>query len=134
MPNIRKLKANVKIMTYRVPCLFYYSTKKIQLGYNAPETNEGWVPGTETDCDGEDCFHITHGVGRKIIKVIAVCKPGKYPARVFYVRQWESPSGVVFGKTNLKIKTLGNFKAYELSRIQHFDDVCFENSPQMESN
>lgn len=50
------------------------------------------------------------GVGAQILTVVSVHKPGRYPRRVFYTRQWRSPDGKVFGKPNLRIKAINAFK------------------------
>jgi len=49
-------------------------------------------------------------MGEMVLDVISVHKPGKYPERVFYIRQWIGPDGKQFGKKCLRITTISNFK------------------------
>lgn len=61
------------------------------------------TPSGDTDC-------IAHGLGFQRVTVISKHKPGKFPARVFYVRKWEDPDGKVWGKGKLHITTEAAFK------------------------
>ena len=54
--------------------------------------------------------YVAHGWGKMLIKVVSRHKPGKYPERIFYTRQWEDPDGKQFGKTCLRITTAQRFK------------------------
>ena len=87
---------------------------------------------TKTDWDGDGVSEITlrtwkpgcgyrphapddvepfcHAEGQMELTVIDVHKPGKYPARVFFTRQWVGPDGKRFGKTALRIMTMPAFK------------------------
>lgn len=70
-----------------------------------------WKPGcnsrpvypdsSELICDAE---------GQMLLTVVAVVKPGKYPTRVFFTRQFKDPDGKTFGKTNLRITTVNAFQ------------------------
>ncbi len=76
---------------------------------------ETWRPGwryvprspedTEPEWDGD-------GEERRLL--VAICKPGRYPARAFYVRQWSDPDGKIFGKTALRMTTLTAFRKWSL--------------------
>lgn len=71
-----------------------------------------WRPGVrfeqhDANCDADT---IADALGRMRLRVIAVVKPGKYPERVFYTRQWQDPDGKLFGKTNLRMTTTQNFR------------------------
>lgn len=71
-----------------------------------------WRPGTitETDDEGYERTSIADGEGEMILMVVGTYKPLGYPERTFYIRQWRTPDGEVFGKKNLRITTTGNFK------------------------
>jgi hypothetical protein len=71
---------------------------------------ESWCPGTiEVFRMPDDSDTIAHALGRMILTVVSVHRPGRYPERVFYTRQWEDPDGKVFGRNNLRVTTTGNF-------------------------
>lgn len=71
-----------------------------------------WRPGIrheQTDQWGSsDTF--AEGIGAQILTVVSVHRPGRYPARIFYTRQWRDPAGKLFGKPNLRIKAVSAFK------------------------
>jgi hypothetical protein len=72
-----------------------------------------WKPGCEyvpRGPYGEDSEGVCDGEGWMVLAVVAVFKPSKYPARVFFTRQWVDPEGHQFGKNNLRIMTLQAFK------------------------
>jgi hypothetical protein len=56
---------------------------------------------TETICDGWGVMRLAE---------ISRHKPGKYPERIFYTRQFVDPAGKVFGKPKLRMTTAQNFK------------------------
>jgi hypothetical protein len=79
---------------------------------DGPFAVKNWRPGVryenvdnfgtvDTKIDGKGIMHLT---------VVDVHKPGKFPTRVFYTRQWEGPDGKRFGKGNLHITTAQHFK------------------------
>jgi hypothetical protein len=72
-----------------------------------------WRPGVRFEVlpPGDDSESVADGMGSQALTVVSVHKPGKYPARVFYVRQWIDPRGSTFGKTKLRITTAGAFKS-----------------------
>lgn len=80
-------------------------------GFGLPEEKETWRPGTDSDFDGCDDFvSVADGVGSVIYTVVDTHKPGRYPTRVFYTRQWRDPDGKVFGKNKLRITTQQAFR------------------------
>lgn len=70
-----------------------------------------WVPGVRFEtCGPEDSEAVADGVGRIILRVVAVFKPGRFPTRVFFTRQWETPDGKMFGKARLRVAILPQFR------------------------
>ncbi len=61
---------------------------------------------------GEDTEEVWDGAGEQLRTVISIHKPGTYPARVFYVRQWRDPDGKVFGKTALRVIAASAFRTW----------------------
>jgi hypothetical protein len=71
---------------------------------------QSWRPGTESDSDGGyDVQEAADAMGSMVLTVVDVFKPGRYPARVFYTRQWIDPDGKVFGKSALRMTTVNAF-------------------------
>ena len=69
-----------------------------------------WNPGVRNEWIGpESTFPFADGIGEMRLTVVAIFKPGKYPTRVFFTRQFTSPAGVVFGKGKLHIVTTEKF-------------------------
>lgn len=78
-----------------------------------------WRPGTRfvergharypDDAPPVDC--VADAIGAQLIWVISVHKPGSFPTRVFYTRQWRDPDGKAFGKGGLRSKTLSAFRS-----------------------
>lgn len=65
-----------------------------------------WRPGVRSEaCAPDDFEFVADGMGAQILTVVSEHKPGRYPARIFYTRQWRSPAGKLFGKPALRIKT-----------------------------
>ncbi len=50
--------------------------------------------------------------GQMILTIVSIHKPGKYPERIFYTRQYRDPDGKIYGKTNLKIMATRSLKRY----------------------
>jgi hypothetical protein len=76
-------------------------------------TIKSWKPGVEfvaAGYYGDDTDTICHGEGAMVLTVEAVFKPGRFPARVFFTRQWVDPDGKTFGKGNLHIMTAQAFR------------------------
>lgn len=70
-----------------------------------------WKPGCDyRPCAPDDTEGFCHAEGKMELTVVEVFKPGKYPTRVFFTRQWIGPDGKKFGKANLRIMTLPAFK------------------------
>lgn len=71
-----------------------------------------WKPGArfENTCHG-DTDTIADGIGKQSVTVIGTFKPGRYPARVFFVRKWTDPRGLVFGKGALRVTTINAFRS-----------------------
>lgn len=82
-----------------------------------------WKPGVRFEDVGEGWVDsIADGMGAMRLTVVSVHKPGRYPTRVFFTRQWVDPDGKVFGKGKLHIASLEKFR--RLSRgYQHEIDV-----------
>lgn len=68
-----------------------------------------WRPGTEQRQTYDDYETIYHGVGAMVLTVVDTFKPQGFPTRVFYTRKWIDPQGREFGKSRLRITTLGAF-------------------------
>jgi len=74
-------------------------------------TTKSWRPGVEHgNDDNGDGWSAADGHGEMLLTVVDVHKPGRFPARVFFTRQWQDPAGKVFGKGKLHIMTLPAFK------------------------
>ena len=54
---------------------------------------------------------LADGIGKQIITVISTHKPGRYPLRVFYTRQWQAPNGKVFGKSACRVSSITAFRS-----------------------
>lgn len=71
-----------------------------------------WKPGTRFEDVGHgdvECY--ADAIGRMVLTVVDVHKPGRFPTRVFYTRQWIDPDGKRFGKTGkLHIATVDAFR------------------------
>lgn len=71
-----------------------------------------WRPGVRYELlppdGGEEA--VADGVGEMHLRVVSTHKPGRYPERVFYVRQWQDPDGHVFGASVLRIATINKFR------------------------
>lgn len=83
------------------------------IGEDGPEDVMSWRPGTVEIPQppyGEYSDSVADGIGRMLLTEVSRHKPGRYPERVFYVRQWIDPDGNQFGKTNLRITTAAVFK------------------------
>lgn len=70
-----------------------------------------WKPGVRFEPNGpEDTEAVADALGRMTLTVIDAFKPGRFPRRVFYTRQFTTPEGRPFGKGGLRIKTLDAFR------------------------
>jgi hypothetical protein len=74
-------------------------------------TIDSWKPGTRAVMrwvdESED---VADAMGVMKLTEVSRHKPGRYPERVFYVRQFTDPDGRTFGKANLRMTTAQNFK------------------------
>lgn len=75
------------------------------------QVRESWRPGCVHEFEENRRSSWAHGVGLMILFVVSKFKPGKYPERVFYTRQWRDPDGKTFGKAKLRITTTTNFRS-----------------------
>lgn len=82
-----------------------------ELDEGGPVRVKTWRPGVRYEpVYPDDSEAVADGIGKQIVRVVDVHKPGKYPPRVFYTREWTDPAGRVFGKPGLQIKTLDAFR------------------------
>lgn len=73
--------------------------------------SQTWRPGVRYEQDGPDEVRaFADGLGQMVLTVVGVYKPGKFPTRVFYTRQWISPEGKPFGNGSLKVTTTDVFR------------------------
>jgi hypothetical protein len=78
---------------------------------DGPLKRMSWRPGVRFEMIGpEDSGSFADGIGKQVLTIISTHKPGRYPERVFYTRQWVSPDGHQFGKTKLRIITAAAFR------------------------
>lgn len=84
-----------------------------------PPSRPTWVPGWKA---GETYYgerNWCEGWGAELRTVVSIHRPGKYPERVFYVRQWRDPDGRVFGKKGLRIVASRDFRTWATGRRYH---------------
>jgi len=94
----------------RVPYPFYWGEYEA-LDEGGPHKVKTWMPGTYAEFVGPDSAEdFADGMGEMVLTVVSVHKPGRFPTRVFYTRQWIDPSGNSFGKNNCRITTSQQFK------------------------
>jgi hypothetical protein len=91
-----------------------YSREEVELPPDDPEatclvTVNSWRPGVRWVQVYDDSEAEAEGIGAMLLTVIDVHKPGRFPARVFFTRQWRDPDGKVFGKGGLRITTVPAF-------------------------
>lgn len=76
-----------------------------------PNMQTSWRPGVEHENLSQYSeWTYAEGMGEVVFTVVAVFKPGSYPERVFYLRNWITPDGKRFGKNNLRMTTTQNFR------------------------
>ncbi len=71
-----------------------------------------WRPGIQYRCIGyygDDSEGYANAMGKMHLTLVSTHKPGRYPERAFYTREWESPDGHLFGKPGLHIATSEKF-------------------------
>ena len=91
--------------TFEIPHPFVWEYADVR-----GEKIESWRPGVRHEQDPEDPYNgegirLADGVGKQFITVVSVHKPGRYPERVFYTREWQDPDGKKFGKHGLRMTT-----------------------------
>jgi len=70
-----------------------------------------WKPGVRHEMVyPDDSETYADAKGKVTYTVIAIFKPGSYPERIFYIRNWVNPDGKRFGKNKLRIATRQNFR------------------------
>lgn len=69
-----------------------------------------WKPGTRSQTGPDDIWAEADALGTLELTVVSVHKPGKYPTRVFFTRQFIDPDGKRFGKQGCRIATLEKFR------------------------
>lgn len=70
-----------------------------------------WKPGINYVQVSEDhSAPVADAVGSATFTVVDTFKPGRFPRRVFFTRQFVNPDGRQFGKTKLHIATLDKFR------------------------
>lgn len=57
-----------------------------------------------------DVDEVADAMGEMILTVVSVHKPGRFPTRVFFTRQWVAPDGRQFGKGKLHVATAEKFR------------------------
>lgn len=90
----------------------FVTTSWTEMTADGPEPHASWKPGTEFVEDGpegEGNLHC-HAEGWMVLTVIDTFKPGRFPERVFYTRQWIDPDMRVFGATKLHMATVEKFR------------------------
>lgn len=61
--------------------------------------------------EAPDVVSVADGMGAQVITVVGVYRPGRFPTRVFYTRQWRDPDGKLFGKSGCHSLTVAPFSA-----------------------
>lgn len=103
----------------------FVKTFVILPGEDGFEETFSWRPGTIVL---EERL-VAKALGKMILTVVSMHKPGNYPERVFYTRQWEDPNGFIFGRGSLKIATTSHFRSL-LKGYRHKFTVSSEAPPE----
>ena len=89
----------------------FYVGKHVKHDFDGIYEDEVWIPGCKDSLLPPDDFElIAEGMGKMILEIVDIHKPGKYPERVFYTRRWVDPEGNEFGARKLHITTTPTFK------------------------
>jgi hypothetical protein len=84
-----------------------------------------WRPGVRNEEDAPGYVtSYADAMGRMVLTVIDVHRPGKYPTRVFFTRHWITPEGKRFGKNKLRITTVEAFNRYQRGYQHEFEMVA----------
>lgn len=94
-----------------------------------PNTAITWRPGVRWVQVYDDSEAEAEGMGSMMLTVVDVHKPGRFPARVFFTRQWVDPDGKVFGKGGLRITTVPAFLRRVKGYMHEFKLVTKEPTP-----
>lgn len=105
-----------------------YFREEVELPPYDPEatsmmTVQSWRPGVRWVQVYDDSEAEAEGIGAMLLTVIDVHKPGRFPARVFFTRQWRDPDGKVFGKGGLRITTVPAFLRRTKGYMHEFELV-----------
>lgn len=84
-----------------------------------PKPQSTWIPGWDSGADYYDEWTACEGWGAEIRTVVSVHRPGHYPERVFYIRQWRDPDGRLFGKKRLRILASRDFRSWARGTRYH---------------
>jgi hypothetical protein len=102
-----------------------YFREEVTLPPESPEdgllTAITWRPGVKWVQNYDDSDAVAEGMGAMLLTVIDVHKPGRFPARVFFTRQWRDPDGKVFGKGALRITTVPAFRRRAKGYMHEFE-------------
>ena len=82
---------------------------------------QSWKPGIRIEADEYDSYAFADGVGKMTLVFVAQFKPGRYPTRVFFTRQFTAPDGRTFGKSKLHICTLEKFRRISSGYLYDFE-------------
>lgn len=104
---------------FEVPYPFVQDTwVEHYVGEDGPTTDEvpTWKPGPRNEMRtapyGEEYYpSVADAMGTQVLTVVGIYRPGRFPTRVFFTRQWRDPDGKVFGKLKCRIATLAAFAA-----------------------
>lgn len=76
------------------------------LDEEGPYETETWRPGTRFAPVPPDYSEsVADAMGEMQITIVSTHKPGRFPTRVFYTREWVDPDGKRFGKPKLHTAT-----------------------------
>lgn len=103
-----------------------------------PHTVKSWRPGVRYEQRTIHFFGdvdvtsdaVCDGMGKQLIRVISTHKPGRFPMRVFYIRQWLTPTNRLFGKTNCRVASIAGFRnlikgyRHEIDRVGSQHEVA----------
>lgn len=98
------------------------------LDEDGPFERMSWRPGVRFEHIPPDTgAFFADGVGKQTITIVSTHKPGRFPERVFYTRQWEAPDGHKFGKTKLLYKTIQAFRVLTRGYRHEFEMATPDN-------
>jgi hypothetical protein len=81
-----------------------------------------WKVGPSSESDGMDgCYSMADALGKCVLTVVSIHKPGKYPTRVFFTRTWITPDGKAFGKTKCRVTTVPTFLAMATGYMHDYE-------------